>query len=208
MFRKILKFFFPITFILISCSNDQVSDIQKSAAYNLDNYQVIIRSPNGLCINSDLVEEKNNSLLLILTECIKNPDTNDLIRRPISSLITVKFQKEIGLDKFKKISDFINSKDVKLKNIFKINNLEINKYYFKGNTIYMSLLSKNRDKTLGTGEKIWKTLSINGNILISTTAYGFSKKNSNYTSYKELENKLTRVVNSIEIRKINQSSST
>jgi len=207
MFRKILKFFFPITFILISCSNDQVSDIQKSAAYNLDNYQVIIRSPNGLCINSDLVEEKNNSLLLILTECIKNPDTNDLIRRPISSLITVKFQKEIGLDKFKKISDFINSKDVKLKNIFKINNLEINKYYFKGNTIYMSLLSKNRDKTLGTGEKIWKTLSINGNILISTTAYGFSKKNSNYTSYKELENKLTRVVNSIEIRKINQSSS-
>ena len=208
MFRKILKFFFPITFTLISCSNDQVSDIQKSAAYNLDDYQVIIRSPNGLCINSDLVEEKNNSLLLILTECIKNPDTNDLIRRPISSLITVKFQKEIGLDKFKKISDFINSKDVKLKNIFKINNLEINKYYFKGNTIYMSLLSKNRDKTLGTGEKIWKTLSINGNILISTTAYGFSKKNSNYTSYKELENKLTRVVNSIEIRKINQSSST
>ena len=208
MFRKILKFFFPITFILISCSNDQVSDIQKSAAYNLDNYQVIIRSPNGLCINSDLVEEKNNSLLLILTECIKNPDTNDLIRRPISSLITIKFQKEIGLDKFKKISDFINSKDVKLKNIFKINNLEINKYYFKGNTIYMSLLSKNRDKTLGTGEKIWKTMSINGNILISTTAYGFSKKNSNYTSYKELENKLTRVVNSIEIRKINQSSST
>ena len=208
MFRKILKFFFPITFILISCSNDQVSDIQKSAAYNLDNYQVKIRSPNGLCINSDLVEEKNNSLLLILTECIKNPDTNDLIRRPISSLITVKFQKEIGLDKFKKISDFINSKDVKLKNIFKINNLGINKYYFKGNTIYMSLLSKNRDKTLGTGEKIWKTLSINGNILISTTAYGFSKKNSNYTSYKELENKLTRVVNSIEIRKINQSSST
>ena len=208
MFRKIFKFFFPITFILISCSNDQVSDIQKSAAYNLDNYQVIIRSPNGLCINSDLVEEKNNSLLLILTECIKNPDTNDLIRRPISSLITVKFQKEIGLNKFKKISDFINSKNVKLKNIFKINNLEINKYYFKGNTIYMSLLSKNRDKTLGTGEKIWKTLSINGNILISTTAYGFSKKNSNYTSYKELENKLTRVVNSIEIRKINQSSST
>ena len=208
MFRKIFKFFFPITFILISCSNDQVSDIQKSAAYNLDNYQVIIRSPNGLCINSDLVEEKNNSLLLILTECIKNPDTNDLIRRPISSLITVKFQKEIGLNKFKKISDFINSKNVKLKNIFKINNLEINKYYFKGNTIYMSLLSKNRDKTLGTGEKIWKTLSINGNILISTTAYGFSKKNSNYTSYKELENKLTRVVNSIEIRKITQSSST
>ena len=208
MFRKILKFFFPITFILISCSNDQVSDIQKSAAYNLDDYQVIIRSPNGLCINSDLVEEKSESLVLILTECIKNPDTNDLIRRPISSLITVKFQKEIGLNKFKKISDFINSKNVKLKNIFKINNLEINKYYFKGNTIYMSLLSKNRDKTLGTGDKIWKTLSINGNILISTTAYGFSKKNSNYASYKELENKLTRVVNSIEIRKITQSSST
>ena len=91
MFRKIFKFFFPITFILISCSNDQVSDIQKSAAYNLDDYQVIIRSPNGLCINSDLVEEKSESLVLVLTECIKNPDTNDLIRRPISSLITVKF---------------------------------------------------------------------------------------------------------------------
>ena len=125
MFRKIFKFFFPITFILISCSNDQVSDIQKSAAYNLDDYQVIIRSPNGLCINSDLVEEKSESLVLVLTECIKNPDTNDLIRRPISSLITVKFQKEIGLNKFNKISDFIKSKDVKLDYIFKTNNLEI-----------------------------------------------------------------------------------
>ena len=208
MFRKVLKFFFPITFTLISCSNDQVSDIQKSAAYNLDDYQVIIRSPSGLCINSDLVEEKSESIVLILTECIKNPDTNDLIRRPISSLITVKFQKQIGLDEFKKISDLIKSKNVKFKNIFKKNNLEINKYYSKENTIYMSLLSKNRENTLGTGNKIWKTLSINENILISTTAYGFSKKNSNYTSYKELENKLTRVVNSIEIRKINKSSST
>ena len=208
MFRKILKIFFPITFILISCSNDQVSDIQKSAAYNLDDYQVIIRSPNGLCINSDLVEEKTESLVLILTECIKNPDTNNLIRRPISSLITVKFQKEIGLKEFKKISDFIKSKDVKLKNILKSNNLEINKYYQNENTIYMSLLSKNRDNTLGTGNKIWKTLSINENFLITTTAYGFSKKNSNYTSYKELENKLKRVINSIEIRKINKSSST
>ena len=208
MSRKIFKFFFLITFILISCSNDQVSNIQKSAAYNLEDYQVIIRSPNGLCINSDLVEEKSESLVLILTECIKNPDTNDLIRRPISSLITVKFQKEIGLNKFNKITDFINSKDVKLENIFKTNNLEIYKYYQKENTIYMSLLSKNTYNTIGTGNKIWKTLSINDNILISTTAYGFSKKNSNYTSYKELENKLKSVVNSIEIRKINRSSST
>ena len=208
MFRKILKFFFPITFTLISCSNDQVSNIQKSAAYNLDDYQVIIRSPNGLCINGDLVEEKSESLVLILTECIKNPDTNDLIRRPISSLITVKFQKEIGLNKFNKISDFIKSKDVKLDYIFKTNNLEINKYYQKENTIYMSLLSKNRDNALGTGNKIWKTLSINDNILISTTAYGFSKKKSNYKSFNELEIKLNRVVNSIEIRKINRSSST
>ena len=131
MFSKVLKFLFPITFTLISCSNDQVSDIQKSAAYNLDDYQVIIRSPNGLCINSDLVEEKTESLVLILTECIKNPDTNDLIRRPISSLISVKFQKQIGLDEYKKISDLIKSKDVEFKNIFKINNLEINKYYQK-----------------------------------------------------------------------------
>ena len=58
MFRKIIKNFLPITFTLMSCSNDQVSDIQKSAAYNLDDYQIIIRSPKGLCINSDLVEEK------------------------------------------------------------------------------------------------------------------------------------------------------
>ena len=59
-----------------------------------------------------------------------------------------------------------------------------------------------------TGEKIWKTLSINDNILISTTAYGFSKKKSNYKSFNELEIKLNRVVYSIEIRKINRSSST
>ena len=66
MLFKIIKNFLPISFLLMSCVNNQVSDIQKSAAYNLDDYQVIIRSPNGLCINSDLVEEKNNSLLLIL----------------------------------------------------------------------------------------------------------------------------------------------
>ena len=111
------------------------------------------------------------------------------------------------MNKFNKISDFIKSKDVKLDYIFKTNNLEINKYYQKENTIYMSLLSKNRDNALGTGNKIWKTLSINDNILISTTAYGFSKK-SNYKSFNELEIKLNRVVNSIEIRKINRSSST
>ena len=34
---------------------------------------------------------------------------------------------------------------------------------------------------------------INDNILISTTAYGFSKKKSNYKSFNELENKLKKI---------------
>mgnify|MGYP007000357378 CR=1 len=33
MLYKIIKFFFPISFLLISCVNNQVSEIQKSAIY-------------------------------------------------------------------------------------------------------------------------------------------------------------------------------
>ena len=83
--------------------------IQKSAIYNLNDYQVIIRSTKGLCVNSDLSQEKNKSLILILTECITNPNSNQLIRRPISSIITVKMQQESGLNSYSKISDFIKS---------------------------------------------------------------------------------------------------
>ena len=54
---------------------------------------------------------------------------------------------------------------------------------------------------LNQGSKVWKALRLYDNILISTSAYGFSKKNSNYSSYRQLEEKLKSVVNSIEINK-------
>ena len=102
----------------MSCVNNQVSDIQKSANYSLDDYQITIKPTNEFCLNSDLTQEKNNSLVLILTECITNPNSNQLIRRPISSIITVRFQQEPGLNSYSKISDLIKSNDVKLNNIF------------------------------------------------------------------------------------------
>ena len=185
----------------MSCVNNQVSDIQKSANYNLDDYQITIKSTKEFCVNSDLTQEKNKSLVLILTECIKNPNTNQLIRRPISSIITIRFQQEPGLSSYSKISDLIKSNDVKLNNIFNISGHKIIKSYQKGNTLYMSVFAKQIDNSLNTGSKFWKALSLYDNILISASAYGFSKKNSNYSSYRQLEEKLKSVVNSIEINK-------
>ena len=177
----------------MSCVNNQVSDIQKSANYSLDDYQITIKSTKEFCLNSDLTQEKNNSLVLILTECITNRNSNQLIRRPISSIITVRFQQEPGLNSYSKISDLIKSNDVKLNNIFNINGHKIIKSYQKDNILYMSLSAKQINNSLNTGSKFWKALSLYDNILISTSAYGFSKKNSNYSSYRELEKKLKSI---------------
>ena len=185
----------------MSCVNNQVSDIQKSANYNLDDYQITIKSTKEFCLNSDLTQEKNKSLVLILTECITKPNSNQLIRRPISSIITIRFQKEPGLNSYSKFSDLIKSNDVKLNNIFNINGQKIIKSYEKGNTLYMSMSTKKINNSLNMGSRFWKALSLYDNILISTSAYGFSKKNSNYSSYRQLEEKLKSVVNSIEINK-------
>ena len=78
---------------------------------------------------------------------------------------------------------------------------KIIKSYQKGNTLYMSMSTKEMNDSLNTGSKFWKALSLYDNILISASAYGFSKKNSNYSSYRLLEEKLKSVVNSIEINK-------
>ena len=201
MLFKIIKNFLPISFLLMSCVNNQVSDIQKSANYSLDDYQITIKSTKEFCLNSDLTQEKNNSLVLILTECIINPNSNQLIRRPISSIITVRFQQEPGLNSYSKISDLIKSNDIKINNIFNVNGQKIIKSYQMGNTLYMSMYTEKISNSLNTGSKFWKALSLYDNILISASAYGFSKKNSNYSSYRQLEKKLKSVVNSIEINK-------
>jgi hypothetical protein len=185
----------------MSCVNNQVSDIQKSANYSLDDYQITIKPTKEFCLNSDLTQEKNNSLVLILTECIRNPNSNQLIRRPISSIITVRFQQEPGLNSYSKISDLIKSNDVKLNNIFNISGQKIIKSYQKGNTLYMSMSTEKINNSLNTGSKFWKSLSLYDDILISASAYGFSKKNSNYSSYRQLEEKLKSIVNSIQINK-------
>ena len=62
MLYKIIKKLLPISFLLMSCVNNQVSDIQKSAKYNLDDYQITINSTKEFCLNSDLTQEKNKSL--------------------------------------------------------------------------------------------------------------------------------------------------
>ena len=196
-----------MSLLLISCVNNQVSDIQKSAVYYLDEYKITIKPTKEFCVNSDLTEEKNKILVLILTECIKSPNSNQLIRRPISSVITVRFQQESGLSSYSKISDLIKRNDAKLNNIFNVNGHKIIKSYQKGNTLYLSLSTKNTSNVLDTGSKFWKALSLYENILISTSAYGFSKKNSNYSSYRELEAKLKSVINSIKIIKNTKKSS-
>ena len=119
----------------------------------------------------------------------------------------MKLQQESGLNSYSKISDFIKSTDVKLNYIFNISDHKIIKSYLKANTLYMSLSANNKNDILNTGSRFWKALSLYDNILISTSAYGFSKKNSNHLSYKELEDKLKSVVNSIEISKIKKDSS-
>tara|TARA_A100001011_G_scaffold292023_1_gene303674 strand:+ start:638 stop:1261 length:624 start_codon:yes stop_codon:yes gene_type:complete len=204
---KIIKFFFPVSFLLMSCANNQSSDILKSAVYNLDDYEIIINSPKGLCVNSDLTSEKNKILVLILTECIRNQNSNQLIRRPISSLITVKFEQKPGLNKYPKIYDFIKSTGNSLNQIFNKSGQKVNKTYQKGNTIYISLSERSSSNDLETGNKFWRTLSVYDNVLVSISAYGFSKKNSNHLSYLELKDKLNSVVNSIKIKKIKKNTS-
>jgi len=105
------------------------------------------------------------------------------------------------LNSYSKISDLIKNNDVKLNNIFNLNDHKIIKSYEKGNTIYMSMSTKKISNSLNTGSKFWKALSLYDNILISTSAYGFSKRNSNYSSHRQLEEKLKSVVNSIKIKK-------
>ena len=207
MTTKIIKFFLPISLLFMSCASNQATDIKDSVIYNLDNYQIVIRAPKGLCINNDLINEKEKVLSLILTECIKIANSNKLFRRPISSIITVKFQKQKGLNKFSKISDFIGSTGKDLNYILGNNGQKINNSYQKGNTLFISMSKNNNNNILNTGNKFWKTFSLYDNILISTSAYGFSKKNNNRSSFKELEDKLQSIVNSIIIKKINNDLS-
>ena len=207
MILKLIKFLLPLSLILVSCVNNQVSNLQKSVTYNLEDYQIFINSPKGLCVNNDLAQEKKKFLLLVFTECISNPNSTDLIRRPISSIITVKFQYEDGLDSFDRISDFIRSTNFKLNHFFNLNGYEINNSSQKDNTIFLSVTSKNKNNQIGAGVKFWKSLSLYENILISTSAYGFSQKTSNYASYRELKEKLILIVNSIKIKKTYKNSS-
>ena len=74
-------------------------------------------------------------------------------------------------------------------------------------TIYISLSERSSSNDLETGNKFWRTLSVYDNVLVSISAYGFSKKNSNHLSYLELKDKLNSVVNSIKIKKIKKNTS-
>ena len=76
MTTKIIKFFLPISLLFMSCASNQATDIKDSVIYNLDNYQIVIRAPKGLCINNDLINAKEKVLSLILTECIKIANSN------------------------------------------------------------------------------------------------------------------------------------
>ena len=144
MLLKIIKNFLPISLLLMSCVNNQVSDIQKSANYSLDDYQITIKSTKEFCLNSDLTQEKNNSLVLILTECITNPNSNQLIRRPISSIITVRFQQESVLNSYSKISDLIKKNDVKLNNLFNMNGPKNYQILSKGKySLHVNVYKKN-----------------------------------------------------------------
>ena len=58
MLLKIIKNFLPVSLLLMSCVNSQVSDIQKSANYSLDDYQITIKSTKKFCLNSDLTKKK------------------------------------------------------------------------------------------------------------------------------------------------------
>ncbi len=196
---KILSCFF----FLFSCATNQVTDITKAANYKLGNYNVLVNSPKGYCVNQTSHILTKKSLKFVVTDCVDKASLTQLTRRPISSIISVNLVYEPGLKLFSNISDLVEKAGgVKiLESILNEKGTKIKNSVVRNGVLFLSLEDPTHQATLNMGKRFWKALTLRENILIIFTSYGFSQKSSNYSAHRELEKKLKAITKSITISK-------
>ena len=186
---------------LLSCMNNQLSDIDKSAEYKIGDAYLSLTAPKGYCINQSSHITSKTRLQFILTDCIGAASAQNLKRRPISSIISVNLLYEPGLKSFSNISGLVKNaggiKDLEL--IFGEKSTKIRNSSFEDNILFLSLENSYHNVALNTGKIFFKALTLRDNVLITVTSHGFSQKANNRIAHRQLNNKLKSVIKSLRI---------
>ena len=186
---------------LFSCMNNQLSDIEKSAEYKIGDTYLLVTAPKGYCINQSTHISSKTRLQFIITDCISAASSQNLKRRPVSSIVSVNVLYEPGLKSFSNISGLVKNaggiKDLKL--IFGDKSTKIRNSSFEDDILFLSLENSYNDVALNTGKFFFKALTLRDNVLITVTSYGFSQKANNRIAHRQLNNKLKSVIKSLRI---------
>ena len=190
-------------FLLFSCVNTQTVDIKKSANYKIGEYNVLVNSPRGYCINEFQQRENKKNFQLILTECVDKSSGSNLNRRPVSSIISVNVFYDPSLKFFPTILDLVDNAggNKSLQAIFNEKGTKIKQSFVKNEVLFLSLERANYEPSLDTGRKFWKALTLNDGILIVFSSYGFSKNSKNRSAQRVLENKLKSIIDGVTVVK-------
>ena len=186
---------------LFSCMNNQLSDIEKSAEYKIGDTYLSVTATKGYCINQSTHISSKTRLQFILTDCIGAASSQNLKRRPVSSIVSVNVLYEPGLKSFSNISGLVKNaggiKDLKL--IFGDKSTKIRNSSFEDDILFLSLENSYHNVALNTGKFFFKALTLRDNVLITVTSYGFSQKANNRIAHRQLNNKLKSVIKSLRI---------
>ena len=186
---------------LFSCMNNQLSDIEKSAEYKIGDTYLLVTAPKGYCINQSTYISSKTRLQFIITDCISAASSQNLKRRPVSSIVSVNVLYEPGLKSFSNISGLVKNaggiKDLKL--IFGDKSTKIRNSSFEDDILFLSLENSYHNVALNTGKFFFKALTLRDNVLITVTSYGFSQKANNRIAHRQLNNKLKSVIKSLRI---------
>ena len=186
---------------LFSCMNNQLSDIEKSAEYKIGDTYLSVTAPKGYCLNQSTHISSKTRLQFILTDCIGAASSQNLKRRPVSSIVSVNVLYEPGLKSFSNRSGLVKNaggiKDLKL--IFGDKLTKIRNFSFEDDILLLSLENSYHNVALNTGKFFFKALTLRDNVLITVTSYGFSQKANNRIAHRQLNNKLKSVIKSLRI---------
>ena len=186
---------------LFSCMNNQLSDIEKSAEYKIGDTYLLVTAPKGYCINQSTHISSKTRLQFIITDCISAASSQNLKRRPVSSIVSVNVLYDPGLKSFSDISGLVKNaggiKDLKL--IFGDKSTKIRNSSFEDDILFLSLENSYHNVALNTGKFFFKALTLRDNVLITVTSYGFSQKANNRIAHRQLNNKLKSVIKSLRI---------
>ena len=195
--------------VLFSCVNSQVADITKSANYQLGDFNVMVNSPDGYCINESSYAAKRTNLQFILTDCVGKLPSSNIKRRPVSSIVSINVLYQPGLNYFTTISDLVKSAGGTkvLDSVLNEKGSKIKSSYVNNGVLFLSLENFNDNDELNVGKKFLKALTLHGDVLVIFTSYGFSQKSSNRSAQIELEKKLKSMINAVKIVKSSRDKS-